>query len=43
MKLSTKFIKEKNLMCDFDNGVPAPYFRKTFTLPFDCEKAEITM
>lgn len=43
MKLSSKFIKRSNEMCDFDNHVPAPYFRKTFELEFEPEKAEITV
>lgn len=28
-------------MCDFDNHVSAPYFRKTFELDFEPENAEI--
>lgn len=43
MKLSDKFIKASNKMCDFDNFVPAPYFRKTFTLDFKPTEAEITI
>lgn len=43
MKLSTKFIKRNNEMCDFDKPVCAPYFRKTFDLDFQPEKAEITV
>ncbi|MBQ2613716.1 MAG: family 78 glycoside hydrolase catalytic domain [Clostridia bacterium] len=43
MKLSTRFIKATNEVCDFDHFVPAPYFRKNFTLDFQPEKAEITI
>lgn len=30
-------------MCDFDNHVSAPYFRKTFEIDFEPEAAEITI
>ena len=43
MKFSDKFIKANNEICDFDNYVPAPYFRKKFKLDFLPEKAEITI
>lgn len=43
MKISEKFIKSGNELCDFDNHVPAPYLRKTFELEFCPKKAEITI
>lgn len=43
MIYSGKFIKANNELCDFDNYVPAPYFRKKFKLAFKPEKAEITI
>ncbi len=43
MKLSPRFIKATDNLSDFDNIVPAPYFRKTFELDFVPEKAEITI
>lgn len=43
MKISEKFIKATNEMCDFDNFVNAPYFRKKFSLDFDPQNAEITI
>lgn len=43
MKLSAKFIKRSDKMCDFSSHVPAPYFRKTFELDFIPENAEITV
>ena len=43
MKLSTNFIKAGDQMCSFENHIPAPYFRKEFTLDFVPAKAEITI
>ena len=43
MKLSDKFIKANDKMCDFDHFVPAPYFRKEFELDFKPQNAEITI
>lgn len=43
MKLSTKFIKAGNQLCDFGHQVSAPYLRKAFTLNFKPLKAEITI
>ncbi len=43
MKFSKRFIKRSNEMCDFDNHIPAPYFRKKFTLDFKPNNAEITI
>ncbi len=43
MRFSDSFIKANDALCEFDHHVPAPYFRKSFTLPFLPEKAEITV
>ena len=43
MKLSSRFIKATREMCSFDNPVPAPYLRKTFTLETEPARAEITV
>lgn len=43
MKLSGKFIKANDQVCDFEEFVPAPYFRKAFTLNFQPEMAEVTI
>ena len=43
MKLSTRFIKATEEICDFDRPVPAPYIRKTFTLETEPQQAEITI
>ena len=43
MKFSNRFIKASNSVCDFDNHVPAPYFRRVFELDFLPEHAEITI
>lgn len=43
MKLSDKFIKANNNICDFDNHIPAPYIRKCINLDFLPSKAEITI
>lgn len=43
MKFSRSFIKANNEICDFDNPVNAPYFRKEFKLDFAPDKAEITI
>lgn len=43
MKFSDKFIRANDKMCDFDNFVSAPYFRKKFNIDFVPEKAEITI
>jgi len=43
MKFSKSFIKANDNLCDFDNFVPAPCFRKSFELDFVPEKAEITI
>ena len=43
MKLSARFIKATEEMCDFDRPVPAPYIRKTFTLETEPKQAEITI
>ena len=43
MKLSKKFIKATDKLCDFDTPVAAPYFRKRFTLDSKPDKAEITI
>jgi len=43
MKISDKFIKADDKMCDFDNHIQAPYFRKKFLLDFEPQKAEITI
>ena len=43
MKFSGSFIKANNEICDFDNHVNAPYFRKEFKLDFAPDKAEITI
>ena len=40
MKFSNKFIRANDKMCDFDNFVSAPYFRKKFNIDFVPEKAE---
>lgn len=41
--LSEKFIKANDLVCDFNNPVPAPYIRKEFSLSFLPKSAEITI
>lgn len=41
--LSEKFIRADDQMCDFDDFVPAPYFRKRFMLDFNPENAEVTI
>ena len=43
MIFSNRFIKANDALCDFDNHVPAPYFRREFELPFEPEQAEITI
>lgn len=43
MKLSNKFIKRSDELCNFEKAIPAPYFRKEFELDFVPEKAEITI
>lgn len=43
MFFSEKFIIANKNLCDFDNFVPAPYFRKEFELDFLPQKAEITI
>lgn len=43
MIISDKFIVANNEMCDFDNHVPAPYFRKKFNVEFNPDKAKITI
>ncbi len=43
MLLSEKFIKANDLMCDFENHVPSPYFRKMFNLDCLPKSAEITV
>ena len=43
MNLSVRFIKANDLICDFDNPIPAPYFRKEFNLSFVPQTAEITI
>ena len=43
MKMSEKFIRAPQALCDFDRHVPAPYLRKTFTLDFEPARAEITI
>ena len=43
MKLSTRFIKATQDLCDFDRHVPAPYIRKAFTLDMEPERAEMTV
>ena len=43
MILSAKFIKANDLVCDFGNPVPAPCFRKAFTLSSAPHSAEITI
>ena len=43
MKISEKFIRANNDMCDFGNFVPAPYLRKSFKLDFVPETAQITI
>ena len=43
MKLSGRFIKASEDMCDFDHHVPAPYLRKTFCLDFEPLEAQITI
>ena len=43
MKLSTRFIKASEEICDFDHPVAAPYLRKAFTLDMEPTQAEITI
>ncbi len=43
MKMSDRFIKANDLICDYDNHIPAPYLRKSFTLGFEPDTAEITI
>lgn len=43
MKISDKFIKATDKVCDFDSYIPAPYIRKSFELDFVPERAEITI
>lgn len=43
MILSKSFIRATEEMCDFGKWVPAPYFRKKFSLDFQPEQAEITI
>lgn len=43
MKFSTKFIRANGQVCDFEHHVPAPYFRKSFTLQSVPQNAEITI
>lgn len=41
MHFSNKFIRANGEVCDFNNHVPSPYFRKEFELDFAAENAEI--
>lgn len=43
MKLSERFIRANNDLCDFGSFIPAPYFRKSFMLDFQPDSAEITI
>ncbi len=43
MIFSKRFITDGRPLCDFDNHVPAPYFRKSFHMDFIPEQAEITV
>ena len=43
MKFSDKFIKASDELCSLNKNVPAPYIRKSFSLDFVPEKAEITI
>lgn len=43
MKLSKKFIKANEHLCDFENHINAPYIRKSFILNFKPKFAEITI
>lgn len=43
MKISDIFIKATDSLCDFDNPVPAPCFRKEFELDFIPESACVTI
>ena len=41
MHFSNKFIRANGEVCDFDNHVPSPYFRKEFDMDFAAENSEI--
>ncbi|MBQ8431891.1 MAG: family 78 glycoside hydrolase catalytic domain [Clostridia bacterium] len=41
--MNKRFIKATEEWCSFDHHVPAPYLRKSFTLDFVPEKAEISI
>lgn len=41
MKFSKRFIRANGEMCDFENHIPSPYFRKKFEIDFEAENAEI--
>ncbi len=43
MRISEKFIRANNKVCDFSEFVNAPYLRKSFNLDFVPEMAEITI
>ena len=43
MKLSERFIRANNDLCDFGSFIPAPYFRKSFMLDFQPDSAEVTI
>jgi len=43
MNFSNRFIRANNRLCDFDAFEAAPYFRKSFSLDFVPESAEITI
>lgn len=43
MKISDKFIKATDELCEFEKFVAAPYIRKSFTLDFVPDRAEITI
>lgn len=43
MYLPQKFYCANTEVCDFDHHVPAPWFRRAFSLDFVPEKAEITL
>ncbi len=43
MYLSDKFIKANDDICDFENYVPAPYFRRVFEIDENTASAEITI
>lgn len=43
MFFSKNFIRANDKMCDFENWVPAPYFRKKFCLDFEPMHGEVTI